>query len=94
MNGNPVSGKTVELSIDGETYTAMTSSNGIATIKTDVALGKYNFKVKFRGNNYYVESSTSKSINVELSTFKNGVNQKNSILSLGSYLKSFSHCKG
>lgn len=91
-NGKAVSYRTVKLSIDGETYTATTNSNGYATVKTSVALGKYRVSVKFEGDNFYVPSSTSKRVDVKLSLFKNGVNEKNGASS-SSYLKSSSHCK-
>lgn len=92
-NGKAISGETVSLKIDGETYTGKTSSNGYATIKTSVAIGKYKVSVKFNGNNFFMESSASKSVNVKLSMFKNGINQKNAVSYLSVYLKSSSHCK-
>lgn len=91
-NGQAVSNRVVKLIIDGETYTATTNSNGYATIKTSVALGKYKVSVKFEGDNFYIPSSTSKSVNVKLSLFKNGINEKNGASS-SSYLKSSSYCK-
>lgn len=93
LNGKPISDGTIELTIDGETYYATTESNGYATIKTDVPFGKYKISVKFVGNNEYKPSSTSKSVNVKLSKFGNGLNQKNAISYLKAYLKSSSHCK-
>ena len=91
-NGNPISGETVKLTIDGKTYSAKTSSKGMATFKTSVALGKYDVKISYGGSNFYIKSSASKSVNVKLSYFKAGVNQKASGIS-SSYLKSSSHCK-
>lgn len=92
-NGKSVSGGIIELTIDGETYTGKTASNGYATIKTSVALGKYKVSVKFIGNNNLLPSSTSKSINVKLSKFGGGLNEKNSISYLSAYLKSTSYCQ-
>ena len=92
-NGNAVSGGYAELTIDGETYNSTVASNGYATFKTEVALGKYKVSVKFKGNNEFLPSSSiSKSINVKLSKFANGLNQKNAV-SLKAYLKSSSYCK-
>lgn len=92
-NGKAISGQTIELIIDGEKYTAVTASNGYATFKTEVAFGNYKVSVKFKGNNNYQASSTSKSLTVKLSSFGNGLNQKNTVSYLKSYLKSSSYCK-
>ena len=91
-NGKAVSGGSIELTIDDETYDATVGSNGYATFKTEAPLGKYKVSVKFKGNNGFLPSSTSKSVNVKLSKFGNGLNQKNA-KSLRAYLKSSSHCK-
>lgn len=92
LNGKAVSGGDIELTIDGETYYSTVESDGYATFKTDAAIGKYKVSVKFCGNNEFLPSSTSKSVNVKLSKFGNGLNQKNA-KSLSSYLKSSSYCK-
>lgn len=91
--GEPISGGNVELTIDGETYVAKTNSNGYATIKTSVALGKYKVSVKFLGNNYYLPNSTSHSINVELSKFGRGLNVKDNGYYSSAYLKSTKNCQ-
>ena len=90
-SGNPISGQTVELTIDSQTYYATTASNGYAKFTTYVPLGKYKVSVKFSGNNNFADSSTSKSINVELSKFRNGINEKNAASS-SAYLRSSSNC--
>ena len=90
--GKTTSGGMAELTIDGETYTATVGSDGYAKFRTDVAIGKYNVKVKFNGNNDLLTSSNSKTVNVKLSKFGNGINQKNAKGS-SAYLKSSSHCK-
>ena len=92
-NGTPIADEEIELTIDGETYIGYTSSKGYATFKTDVPIGKYKVTVRFLGDNENVASSTSKSINVELSKFGRGLNEKNTISYLKKYLKSSSHCK-
>lgn len=92
LKGKHVSGGEIELTIDGETYTATVASNGYAKFKTEVAIGKYKVSVKFKGNNEYLSSSKSKSVNVELSKFGNGLNERNA-KALSAYLKSSSHCK-
>lgn len=93
LNGSAISGQTVELTIDGETYYSTTDSKGYATFETDVPLGKYKISVKFKGSNENLPSSTSKSVDVKLSKFGNGLNQKNTISYLRKYLKSSWHCK-
>ncbi len=90
--GKATSGGMAELTIDGETYTAAVGSDGYAKFRTDVAIGKYNVKVKFNGNNDLLTSSASKTVNVKLSKFGNGINQKHAKGS-SAYLKSSSHCK-
>lgn len=91
--GKAISGGKIVLTIDGETYSGKTASNGYATIKTSVALGKYDVSVEFLGSNDYLPTSTSKSVNVKLSTFKGGVNERNTISSLSAYLKSTKNCQ-
>lgn len=90
--GNPSAGQTVELTIDGAVFTAKTASNGYATFKTFVFYGRYNVSVNALGNNNLLPSSTSKIINVEISKYKNGINEKASGALSSAYLKSSSHC--
>lgn len=92
-NGKPIAGETVTLNIDSKSYSVVTNSNGYATFKTYVALGKYKVSFKFDGNNLNLQSSSSKSIDVKLTTFKSGANEKHATSYLKSYLKSSSHCQ-
>ena len=92
LKGKAISGQKIKLTIDSGTYTATTSSKGYAKFKTDVTIGKYKVSVKFGGNNYYLKSSTSKSINVKLTKLISGVNEKNTIRYLSPYLESSYHC--
>ena len=87
-----ISGGEIELTIDGRTYTATVDSSGYAKFKSDVAIGKYNVKISFKGNNNYLSSSASKNVNVKLSKFAKGLNEKHA-KALKSYIKSSSHCK-
>ena len=91
-NGNPISGQTVELTIDDETYTGQTDSEGYAKIKTSVAFGKYDVSVTALGDNDYLPTSTSESINVKLSKFGSGLNVKNTVSKLSAYHKSSKNC--
>jgi len=91
-NGKPLSGQIVELTIDGEIYYGKTASNGYATIKTNVAFGKYKVSVTALGDNNYLPTSTSKTVNVKLSKFGSGLNAKNTISKLSAYHKSSRYC--
>ena len=92
-DGKAISGQTIELTIDGETYTGKTASNGYVTIKTSVVIGKYNVAVKSSGDNNYLPTSTSKVINVKLSKFGSGLNTKNTVSSLSAYHKATKNCQ-
>ena len=92
LNDNAADGGSFDIVIDSETYAADISSNGHGKLKTSVALGKYKVVVNFKGNNELLPSSNSKSINVKLSKFGNGLNEKHAKGS-GAFLKSSSHCK-
>ncbi len=92
-NGKAVAGQTVKLTIKSKTYTATTSSDGIAKFKTSVPIGTYTVTVKFAGSNDYLASSASQSVTITKSTSKKGVNEKNTILDLAKYLKSSTNCQ-
>ncbi|WP_298500379.1 transglutaminase domain-containing protein [uncultured Methanobrevibacter sp.] len=91
MNGTPIASGRLELEVDGETYYGKTSSDGYATIKATSALGKNKVVVKFLGNNNFLPTSMSKTVNVKLSKFGNGLNEKNAG-SLSAYLKASRNC--
>ena len=63
-NNKPISNGVVELTVNGKTYTAKTSSNGYATVNAVYAPGDYKVSYKFDGNNEYAPSSGSTSLNV------------------------------
>uniref|UniRef100_UPI00386AFE11 transglutaminase-like domain-containing protein n=1 Tax=Methanobrevibacter sp. TaxID=66852 RepID=UPI00386AFE11 len=92
-NGKAISGQTVKLTINSKTYTGTTASNGYATIKANVGIGTYSVIVKFDGSNDYLSNSTSSQITVTASNLIKGVNEKNTISDLSSYLKSSSNCQ-
>ena len=91
--GEVISGGIVELTIDGGTYRGTTSSDGYATIKTSVPLGKYDVSVNYLGGNDYLPTSISKSINVELSKFGKGLNVKDGQSYSSAYLKATRYCQ-
>lgn len=92
LNGKPLSGGNIELTVDGVTYFGKTSSKGYATIKAYAPYGPYKVHVEFTGSNNFLPKSISHSINVKLSQFGSGLNTKNTVSSLGSYLKSSWSC--
>ena len=93
INGKPITGQTVKLTINSKTYTTTTDSKGYATFKASAPIGSYKVSVKFTGNNGYLANSTSKSVTVTASSLKNGINQKNTISSLSAYLKASKNCQ-
>ncbi len=90
--GKHVSGGRIVLTIDSQSYSAKVSSSGYAKVKTSVDIGKYKVSVKFKGNNNFLPSSGHKKVNVKLSKFGKGINEKHAV-ALKAYLKSSSHCK-
>ena len=91
-NGTPMANREIELVIDDEIYYKMTNSNGYVTFKTNLACGKYKFVIRFAGNEDYKSCSVSKSINVKISKYVKGINEKDYSVS-SSYLKSTRYCQ-
>ncbi len=85
-NGNPVPYQDVQLTFNGETQTETTNSKGYATFYESISLGKYKVSVKFKGSNKYTSSSASKTVNVVISKYVNGINEKKASAS-SAYLK-------
>lgn len=92
FNGSPLANEYVEISIGGKSYRQLTDANGHAVIKTVMPVGKYDFEIKFSGNNDYNFSLTSGSTTVTLSKYANGINEKNGAAS-SSYLKATKNCQ-
>lgn len=91
-NNKAISGQTVKLTINSNTYTATTDSKGYATFKFSFSLGVYPVEVKYGGSNDYLSSSTTQSINVNVKSVK-GINEANTITDLTPYLKSSENCQ-
>lgn len=91
-DGTPLANESVDLIIDGMTYTEKTDANGYALIKTTATVGKYTVQILYRGNNYYNSSSKSGSTTVTLSKYVDGINEKNGSAS-SSYLKATRNCQ-
>ncbi len=92
INGTPMANKEIELLIDDEIYYKTTNANGYVTFKTNLACGKYKFVIRFAGNENYKSCSASKSINVKISKYVKGINEKDYSVS-SSYLKSTRYCQ-
>lgn len=91
MKGSHLSGGRIELTIDGQKHSSKVSSKGTAKFKAGVDIGKYKVTVKFKGNNHHLASSKSKTVRVDISKWRNGVNEKHAKGS-GAYKKSSYHC--
>lgn len=91
-NGTPIANEYLELVIGSQTYKDKTDANGHAVIKSLAPVGRYDFKIYFRGNNDYNSSFASGSTNVTLSKYANGVNEKNGAAS-DAYLKATRNCQ-
>ena len=92
LNGKALSGGKIKLTIDSKTYSASVSSKGYASVKTSVDIGKYNVSYKYEGDNNHNSDSGYKYVNVKVSKFSKGLNQKNAA-GLKVYLKSSKNCK-
>lgn len=91
-NGKPVKYAEVEFKIGDETYFEETNSKGYAYIYISPSLGKYKCSIKFKGNNEYASCSASGTMNVVLSKYANGINEKNAKAS-SDYLKATRNCQ-
>ena len=91
-NGNPLRYEDVVLIVNGETYYETTTSKGYVAIQTYLPIGKYKVAIKYAGNNEYASSYTSAKINVVLSKYARGINEKASSASKD-YLKATKNCQ-
>lgn len=65
VNGKVIASQKVSLKINGVTYTATTSINGIATVKTAaLPVGSYSIYVKYAGSSKYNSLTTTKKVKV------------------------------
>ena len=73
-NGKALSGKTVKLTVNGNTYTATTASNGYATFTANVGVGNYTVTYAYEAanDNDNLPSSSSTEISVTKSSTTNG----------------------
>lgn len=65
VNNKPISGGTVKLTINSQTYTAVTDKNGYATINAYLPDGKYDITYNFLGDNLNAPCTGTFSVNVE-----------------------------
>lgn len=90
--GKAISGERIKFSIGGHEFSAVTSQNGYVNFKTNLIIGKYKASFSFGGNNNFLSRSASKYIDVKVSKYGNGVNERNAAY-WSAYLKSSSHCQ-
>ncbi len=63
--GKSISNQKISFKVNGVTYTAITNSNGIASVKTAaLAKGSYDVVIKYSGNSNYADVSLSKKVKV------------------------------
>ena len=63
--GKAVSNQKISLKVSGKTYSAISNSNGVASIKTDaLAKGSYDVTLKYAGSKGYSASTLSKKVKV------------------------------
>lgn len=93
LNGNAISGQTIKITINSKTYSGITSSKGIATIKATAPVGEYTVKVKFAGSNEYLPNSTTTTVKVTAAHYIKGVTEKNTVTNLKPYLKASTNCQ-
>ena len=67
-NNKALSGKNITFTISGKTYTITTDSNGKAALPISLAAGTYSLKMAFAGDDDYLASSKTISINVLANT--------------------------
>ena len=92
-DGKAVAGQTVKLIVNSKTYTAVTASNGYATFKLSLSHGTYNINLQFDGSDFYLPSSASKSVQVNISNSQKGINEINTITDLSKYMASSANCQ-
>lgn len=63
-NGKAIGNVNIKLTVNGNTNVQKTNSNGVATFNMDLAVGNHSATVEFEGNELYINSSKTLSINV------------------------------
>ena len=61
----PLSGKTVTLTLNGNTYTRTTDSNGVVSLPISLAVGKYTVTYNFAGDSFLNAKTASSTITVK-----------------------------
>ena len=61
----PISNKTLEFTLNNETYSIITDSNGKSSIPLNLPLGKYDVLVKFTGDDSYFDCESTSQIKVK-----------------------------
>lgn len=71
IEGNPLANETLVIKINNTQYTAITDSEGVATLELNLAsVGNYNVITAFSGNSYYKSSNATSAITVKYANVK------------------------
>lgn len=68
VNKNAIEGETVQMTLNGNSYTANTNDRGRSAFKISLAVGNYPVTVVFRGNDYYNPISNTFNVIVPATT--------------------------
>lgn len=69
-NGNPIAGESINITVNGKSYSRMTDSNGEARLEINLAYGNYTIVSKFKGNINYTSSELSSNLYVVDADYK------------------------
>ena len=61
-NNLRLTGATVDITVNGVTYTRITNTDGLAKLNINLGVGEYDLKAEFRGNSLYNSSSVDNSV--------------------------------
>ena len=86
-DGNPISNKTVSMSIGNNKYTKTTNKNGAVNLTFNVFLGKYTLKANFKGDSNYLSSNGTFTINIY--QVKTNISVASTSVARGKYLYAY-----
>ena len=69
-NDNPIAGESINITVNGKSYTRMTDANGEARLEINLDYGNYTVTSKFNGNINYTSSVISSSLYVVDKNYK------------------------
>ena len=86
-DGNPISNKTVSMSIGNNKYTKTTNKNGAVNLTFNIFLGKYTLKANFKGDSHYLSSNGTFTINIY--QVKTNISVASTSVARGKYLYAY-----